>query len=147
MKILILSLSFTFIFCSCRAKNINELALQAAQELLNATKNNDWEKVVDYTCPLKVQELGGKRKMIEDQKEFFPQKKNRSKIKLGKIEEIQTINGTTYVRLYYEVYDDHSVNNMRIDTIGVSKDKGLTWWFIDGPLKAEQFKKYLRLAE
>jgi hypothetical protein len=149
---------------SCGQKSINDLANEAAEDCLKAANQYDYQKTLTYMCPLKIAEHGGKEKTLQFLQEVAKRVKLNTdlcKVELGEIEEVKIINGTTYVHLSYNVLTDSPqntkdtnlffdnlfhkqiVNKSQIDLIGVSKDQGQTWWFIDGPLTTEQFQKYL----
>ena len=128
-----------FIFYSCKEKTLSEKAIQAARQLFNATEQNDWNKVIDYSCPLKVKDLGGRDAMIKYLKNIG----SRANVELGDIDEIKIINSTIYAKLYYNVIVDSNGNKFKVDMVGVSSDQGKSWWFIDRPLNIKQFEKYL----
>lgn len=146
MKTITSLLLLVLFFSACRTKSISELAEQAAKEYVEATEEHNFEKMVDYCSPLYVEDHGGRNKMIEDVKDM---KRMKSKLNLviGKAKETKTINSTTYVLLSYTVQpadsDFRHFQKFSVDMVGVSKDKGKTWWFIDGPLSNEKFKRYL----
>ena len=89
MKLSTILLLFVFLFTACRSKTTQELAMQAAEEAFEAEKQNDFEKSIQFACPLKIKEFGGKEKMIAMLKRESKGTKGRATVKLDKVEEIK----------------------------------------------------------
>ena len=134
-----------FFICSCKSQNkslnIDIAAKKNLQEqvshLTHAIVSNDYEMLVKFTYPALVEKAGGPEKSLEQIKKDIEDLKNKGitfdSISFGQPtifvnagEEIHTLIPET---LFLNVPRGTLMSESYL--IAITKDKGLTWYFID----------------
>ncbi len=134
---LILVLLYAFIVCRCNEKDINLNIQVEAQKCANALLEQNWDIVVYYTYPMIIDRMGGKNKMIQvfknGTKEMTSQDISFQNIIIGKPIQTIKVKSIIYALVPQKITMNVPGGLLYQDSylIGITKDAGKRWYFID----------------
>ncbi len=149
MKKLILLITLLTFTCICFGDEIDTRMRKEAQMCADALVDQDWGTIVKYTYPMIVEGIGGKMKMIQAIKQGSIQMKSDGvsveKVIIGEPVERKKINNTIYALIPQELTMKVPGGLLHSDShlIGISKDEGGSWYFLDTAKLNEQNLKIL----
>lgn len=115
-----------------------QVAKRKANEVAQATVKSDFQKVADLTYPQVIEEMGGRKKMIETMKIGLKEMELKGiKFLSAKVENASPAvadgsNLYTIVPMKLELKVPGGRFALKSYLLGISPDKGETWTFVDG---------------
>jgi hypothetical protein len=129
--------------------NVKKLIKAKVKEINDAVIKEDYVKVADLTYPGVVEMAGGRDKLIAVMKSGLKEMKSQGvTFQSGTVDEpsdIVTAGAEQYVVVPFMLTLKVPQGKLRQKSfvIGVSKDKGKTWTFVNGDLDLKQVKQIL----
>ena len=136
MKLTVTLFYLCIFFSACSPNEPSKEALQEAKECVEALQNQNWDKFISYTYPLVVTKVGGKEKMLKLLKDGARKMRAQGitlECLIGEVKETITIDDTIYVLIPEKITSKIGgrLYHMESHLIGISKDEGKSWWFLD----------------